>query len=326
MLKIVTHTLAVSLVALAGAGLTANATAQSYPNKPVKIVVSNPAGGTADLLARVVARGLQAQLRQPFVVENRPGASGLLSVEATVQSPADGYTLLMANEQPITILPAVREKMPVNPETALAPITIVATLPFFVVTRADLGATTIADLVRIAKAKPGGLNYGSTGQASASQLMTELFNSVAGVKMVHIPYQGGPQAISSVMSGETDVFFSIPTTALERLNSDKLKFVGITSAKRSANAPNIPTLAEQGVNFEAGSWFAFMAPAGVPKDILNLLHREVMEVMKGPEALRLVEINGAVLVGNTPEEFAQVIKTDTARWKKLAAELNLKMN
>ena len=303
-----------------------SASAQSYPNRPVRIVVSNPAGGTSDLLARIVARGLQARFNQSFVVENRPGASGLLSTEATVKAPADGYTLLVANEQPITILPSFRRDLPFDPEVALAPITMLASMPFFVVARADLGANSIADLVRIAKAKPGALNYGSTGQASASELATELFNSVAGIKMVHIPYQGGPKALMSVLSGESDVFLSVPTTALPQIGSEKLKFLGITSRQRNAKAPNIPTLMEQGfANFETGSWFGMLAPSGIPRDTLDLLQRETVALMRGPEAQKLADVQGANLILNTPAEFAAAIREDVAKWKKLASTLNLKM-
>ena len=306
--------------------LVTSASAQSYPDRPVKILVTNPAGGTADLFARIVSRGLQARLNQPFVVENRPGAAGLIATEAVARAKPDGYTLLVTNENSITILPAIRSDIPYDPATAFTPIRTLGALPFFLVANASLGVNSVSDVIKLARTRGNKLNYGSTGEGGASHLLTERFSSAAGISMVHIPYKGGPDAMASLIAGETDLFFSIPTTALGQLSNSRLKFLAMTGARRSEKAPDVPTLTEQGIrNFEVNSWFGLLGPAGMPPGTLSAISRGVAEVTADPATRAIISGQGAEVVDDTPAEFSIKIQDDLAAWKKTATALGLNL-
>ena len=302
------------------------ASAQPYPSKPVHIIVPNPAGGTTDLLARMLARGLQAQTGQQAIVENRPGAAGLTAAAAVARSPGDGYTLFMTNKGPVTILPAFRRETPYDPETFSA-ISMTISMPFYMIVNARLGVRNVKDFVALAKTRPNAIFYGSTGVGGPSHLLTEQFAEQTGVRLKHIPYQGGPQAFASLIAGETDLFFSVPSTALAHLKDKEATFLGVLSQTRTAEAPDVATIGEQGLEgFEAGAWFGLLGPPGMQDDMKARLREIMSKSFSDAEARNVIDKLGAVFVADSPADFARTVKADLARWRNLAARINLSLD
>ena len=298
--------------------------AQSFPNKPIRLVVPNPAGGTADLLARAIARGIHEKTGSPVLVDNRPGAAGLTATQVVSRSDPDGYTLLFTNEAPITMIPVLRKETPYDP-TAMAAISIVASMPFYMVVNAKLGVSSVHDFIKLARQRT--LHYGSTGIGGASHLLTELFADRSDLKLAHIPYQGGPQAMTNLMSGEVDLFFSIPTTALGQLSAKEARFLAVTSPSRTIEAPNVPTMAEQGIDdFVVGSWFGLLGPPMMPDQLQNQLAQLVRSSFEDQQAKDVVLKQGAQLILNAPADFRKHVAADIDKWKSIASKLNLTMD
>lgn len=306
------------IVAACGAG------AQGYPAKPVRFVSPYPPGGANDILARIISPKLGEYLGQQIVVENRGGATGNIGAELVAKAPPDGYTILMGQASNLTINVSLM-KMPYDPVKDLAPVTLVATTPNLLVVHPSLPVKTVKDLVVLAKAKPGSINYASSGSGSAGHLAAELFKRVAHVEMVHIPYKGAAPALTDVVAGQAHLYFTSPISAQPFVKGGRLRMVAVTSLKRSPSMPDIPTVAESGYpDFEVVSWWGVLTPAGVSKDVTGRLHTEITKVLALPEIKSKFADQGADVASNTPEQFAAYIKSEIAKWGKLIKELGVK--
>ena len=293
------------------------AAAPEYPTKPVRMIVVFPPGSGTDIAARLMAQELSAQLGKQFVVDNRPGAGGMMGAEAAVNSNPDGYTLLMVSSS-YTINPSVYARMPYDPKKDLTPITMIASTPYVFAAHPTVPAKTVAQLVSLAKAKPGQLNYATGGVGVGSHLAGELFKSTANVDIVMVPYKGAPQATADVMAGQVQLAFITFPTGLPLVKSGKLNGLGVTSLKRLAVVPDIPTLAESGMpGFDVETWFGLLAPAGTPGAIVTRLHREVATAL-GKEPIRdKLSSQGYQTVANTPTEFGSVIAREIDKWARV---------
>ena len=301
------------------------ATAQPFPSKPVRLVSPYPPAGVNDLLARILAPKLSEFLGQPVVVENRAGATGNIGAEIVARSPADGHTLLMGQAGNLTINVSLMAKMPFDPVRDFAPITLVAATPNVLVVHPSLPVKSVKDLVALAKAKPGMINYATSGIGSPGHLAAELLNKSAGIKMIHIPYKGAAPALADVIAGNAHLYFTSPASAMPFMPSGRLRMVAVASLKRSALLPDLPTVAEAGYpDFDVSSWWGVVAPAATPREVVLRLHAELLRVIALPETRTKITELGAEIVTNTPEQFAAYIKAETAKWAKLIREVGVK--
>ena len=292
----------------------------AWPTKPVKIVVPFAPGGTTDILARAVAPELSKAFGQTFVVENRAGAGGNVGADIVAKSPADGYTLLMGTVGTHAINKSLYSKMPYDPQKDFAPITLVAGVPNVMVmnteTAARLGINTVPDFIKFARANPGKLNMASSGNGTSIHLAGELFKSMTGVFMTHIPYTGSGPAMMGMVSGQVDVMFDNLPSAMPQIKGGKLKAFAVTSSQRSGAMPELPTVEEAGQlkGFEASSWFGLLAPAGTPADVVNRLQQETAKALNSPAMKEKLLAQGVIPSGNTPAEFAKLIEAEIKKW------------
>jgi tripartite-type tricarboxylate transporter receptor subunit TctC len=302
---------------------TGAATAQSYPSKPIRIIVPYAPGGSTDVVFRILAPRLTEILGQSVVVENRPGGSSTIGLDAAAKSPPDGYTLGIPN---ITFgaNPSLMKKMPFDSEKDLVPVSLVSIVTLVLSVHPSVPAKTVKELIALAKAKPGSLNYGSAGNASANHLATERFNSAAGIKMVHIPYKGGGPAVISIVGGETAVLFATIPSSYQHFQTGKLIALGVSSLKRNGALPNVPSIAEAAIpGFEAIEWNGVMVPAGTPPAVIDRLHQALVKALSIPEVKERIVGLGADPVGNSPDEFAAFIKKEFATWSKVIKEVGI---
>jgi len=288
------------------------------PTKPVRIVVPFAPGGQPDIVARALAEPLGRALGQPVIVENRPGAGGNIAAEAVAKSPPDGHTLLMGTNGPLAVSPALYRNLPYDPLRDLAPVTLVGTSSNLIAVHPSLGVSTLAELVAKAKAEPGKLNFSSVGKGSVSQLSMELLNSVAGIRTVHIPYNGGAPAVTALIAGDVQVLSLNPTALIPQVDAGKVKVIAQTSPRRSPLVASIPTVAESGYpGFEADVWMAVMAPAKTPPDAIRRLNTELVKIIRDP-ALRESLWNRQWIdpVGSTPDEVTTVIRRESDKWAR----------
>ncbi|MGD9943739.1 MAG: Bug family tripartite tricarboxylate transporter substrate binding protein [Burkholderiaceae bacterium] len=291
------------------------AAADAYPSKPIRLVVPYPPGAANDTLGRALAQRLALVLGQPIVVENRPGAGGHLGAEQVARSPADGYTLLIGTSGLIAIGPHIFKKLTYDPQRDLVPITRFATVPYVFGVPATLGLRGAPDLAALAKKTPGGLNYASSGNGSVPHLCGELFNLRAGVKMIHVPYKGGAQAMNDVASGQVQLYCGGIPSLLPHVKAGRIKLVGVTSPNRSPLLPDEPTLAEQGIKgVEVNSWVGLLAPAGTPAAIVQRLAAETARIMAANDMKQYTLSQGAEPEALNPAEFAADIKAESDRW------------
>ena len=298
---------------------------QSYPAKTVRVVVPFPAGGGTDIFARLIGKKFSETLRQPFVVDNRAGAAGIIGCELVARAAPDGYTLLMGTTGTHTTNPAVYAKLPYDSLRDFAPISLVAESPFVLFVHPSLPVRNVKELIALAKSRPGELTYASSGVGSSSHLGFELFNMMAGIKGIHIPYKGLPPATADTIAGNVMMSWDSITASGPFIRAKRIRALGIGSARRSALMPEIPTIAESGLKgFELGSWYAMFAPAGTATQIIQLLHREVVKALSAQDVREQFVALGAEAVGSTPEELAAVLKRDLAKWARVAREANVK--
>lgn len=291
--------------------------ADAYPVKPVKIVVPYPPGGTNDIVVRLVAQKLGDRMGQPFVVENKPGASGNLGAEQVARSAPDGYTLVLVTTGH-SIHPSIYKNLRYSIKTDLSPVSELTAGPMLVMITPSLPYKSVQDVLAAARAKPGTINFGSAGNGSSTHLATELMSSMAGVKMTHVPYSGSAPAMADVMAGNAQLVMDLMFSALPQVNGGKLRAIAITSAKRSPLLPNVPTVAESGVpGFETLAWNGLMAPAGTPKPIIDKLNTEVRKVMDSPELRDRLRAQGFEPAAGTPEQFGALIRAEIDRWAKV---------
>jgi tripartite-type tricarboxylate transporter receptor subunit TctC len=316
-----------SLVLASAAGL-ANDTAKAaeYPSRPIHLIVPYAAGGAADSIARIVAKRVGKSLRQTIVVENRGGGGSIVGTEFVNKAEPDGYTLLLGQSGPISINPAVYKSLPYDPVKDFAPISLTTAYPYVMVVNPALGVKTLQEFVSLAKSKPGALNYGTTGVGAANHLVTELFDSKAGIRMTHIPYRGTALAVADLLAGQVQVVFADPISALQHVNSGTLIALAVTSKDRSPVAPTVPTMSESGYpGFDAVGWHGILAPAKTPPQIVARLNAEIVEALKDPETRTLLESQAMQIVGSSPEAFANFIRQDIAIWKEVADQAKIEV-
>jgi tripartite-type tricarboxylate transporter receptor subunit TctC len=301
------------------------AMAEWQPTKPVKIVVPFSPGGQPDIVARSLAGPLSKALGQPVVVENRPGAGGNIAAEVVANSAPDGYVLLMGTNGPLAVSPALYKSLPYDPLRDFAPVTLVGTAPNLIAVNPALGVASLRELVDKARAQPGKLNFSSVGKGSVSQLSMELLNSVAGIRMEHIPYNGGALAVSALLAGDVQVLSLNPTAILPQMQAGRVKVIAQTGAKRSQLLADVPTVAESGYpGFEAGVWMAVMAPAKTPPDVLRRLNAELVRIVRSPELkASLWDRQWIDPVGSAPEVVTQIILAEREKWARVVKDANI---
>lgn len=304
--------------------LTASAIAQTYPTRPIRLIAPFPAGGLADVLARLVSDEMSKSLGQPIIVENRAGAGGNTGAEAVAKAEADGYTLLMASAGILTANQFLYAKMPFDPETAFAPVSIVADMSMLVVLNPEVDAKTLGEFVALAQSKPGKLNFGSPGVGTTGHLGLALFMHAAKIDITHVPYRGAAPAINDLLGGQIDGVVDNPPTVLTHIVAGKLRPLAVAGKTRLPQLPDVPTAAEAGVsNFEASSWFGIMAPTGTDKGILARLNREVVAALHQPVVAKRIADSGARAVGDSPQEFAKRIAGERLMWGAIIKAANI---
>jgi tripartite-type tricarboxylate transporter receptor subunit TctC len=318
-----------SRTALALAALLAatapRAAADVYPSRPIRFVVAFPPGGGTDIIARTVAQKLAERIAQQVVVDNRPGAGGNIGTDIVAKSAPDGYTLLMGSAGPLAINASLFKTLPFDPIRDLAPVTLAASTPNVLVVHPSLKVSTVNELIELAKAEPGQINFASSGFGTPAQLAGELFNSMAHVRLVHVPYKGASPALADLLGGQVQVMFSTMPPALPHVKDGKLRALAVTSLKRSPAAPDLPTLDESALpGFEASTWHGVVLPAGAPSEIIARLNREIVAILHLPEVVERLSSQGAEALGSTPEEFAAYIRSETAKWARVVRESGAK--
>ena len=309
---------------LLAALLPAAALAQSYPAKPIRFIVPFPPGGGNDTIARLVAQKLSVALGQQVIVDNRPGAGGTIGAEAAARSPGDGYTLFLAGVATHGINPNLRKKLPYDALKDFEAVSLIASAPLLVVVHPSLPAKSVKELIAIARARPGQINYASNGAGGSSHLAGELFNMMAGVKLAHIPYKGLAPALTDLMSGEVQVMFSSAVAMLPQVKAGRLRAIAMTGSKRSAAIPNVPTVAEAGLpGYETGSWYGVVVPAGTPKGAIDRLSREIQTIVKSQDITSRLNEEAVIPIGSTPEAFDKHIRNELARWAKVITAGNI---
>lgn len=306
-----------AVAGLTAALFAAPALAQAYPDKPIRVIVSVPAGATPDVTARLVTPGLARLLGQPLVVDNRGGAGGLIGAELAAKAAPDGYTLFISSPGALTILPHLR-KVPYDTLKDFAPVSLISIGPFVLITHPSVPARTVKELIALAKAQPGKLNYASAGNGVANHLAMELFKQMAGVDITHVPYKGAPQAVTDVVAGHMNMMFNSIAPILGHIKADRVRVLGIASSKRSPQLPEVPTISEAGVpGYASENWFGMFAPAKTPKRIVVRLNEAVVKVVRAPEVQSQFAALGADAVGNSPEEFAAFVRRDMQQYAKV---------
>lgn len=300
--------------------------AQAYPNKPVKVIVPFPAGGSVDVLARIVGEKVSAKWGQPVVVENRAGAGGNIGAEAVYRAEPDGYTILSSPPGPLSINLNLYKSLAYDP-LKFVPITVLAIVPNVITAKIDLPANSVRELIAHAKANPGKVVYASQGNGSTSHLSAQMFATMAGVDLVHIPYKGEGPALTDIVGGRVDMFIGNIAAALRFQQAGKVKFLGVASTRRSPVAPDIPTVTEAGLpGFVTSAWFAMVAPPGTPNAIVQQINGAVVEALKLPDVQKRYLDQGAEPVGNTSAEMAAFVKDEMARWQKVITSANVTLN
>jgi tripartite-type tricarboxylate transporter receptor subunit TctC len=289
-----------------------------YPIHPVRVIVPFPPGGGNDILARAVSARLTESLGQQFIVDNRGGAGGLIGGQIAATSDPDGYTLFLGSMGGLAHNPALRPNLPYNPARDFAGVTLLATSPFILVVYPGLAAKSVQELIALARAKPGTLNYGSAGVASSLHMTGELFKHVTKINIVHVAYKGTAPALTDLLAGQVQMVFSTMPPPLPFVKTGKLRALGVTSAKRSRAAPEVPTIAESGVpGFEVENWQGIVAPAKTPRAIIERLNREMVKVLAQPALIEVFGTQGLDPVGNTPAQFDKLIRTEIEKWTAL---------
>jgi tripartite-type tricarboxylate transporter receptor subunit TctC len=305
-------------LALAMAFPAAAAQAQtSWPTKPIKILVGYAAGGSTDVTARIIAQALSERLGQPVIIENRPGAAGNIAAEAAAKADPDGYTLNMSTSSTFATNPSLYKTLPFNVQTDFGPIALTAFIPNLLVVNPSVPANNVAELIAYLKANPDKVNFGSSGNGSSQHISAALFNALAGVKMAHISYRGGAPAVTDLLSGQVQVVFAPLVEVLQHVRAEKLRALGITTAKRSSLLPDVPTIAESLPGYEVRLWNGLLAPAKTAPDIIDRINRATTDALRSSEVKAKLAEQGSEPVGNSPAEFKAFIDAELVKWKRL---------
>ena len=314
-----------ALIASSLLAFTAAASAADYPARPIRIIVPQSPGASTDLTARIVAQKLNEAFKQPVIVDNRPGSSGIAGTEIVARAPADGYTLMVVASS-FSINPAVGRKLPYDAIRDFTTVSQLSKFPNMLAAHPSTPVKTLQDVIALAKAKPGQLSYASAGLATGTHMTAELLKYMAGIDLLHVPYKGGGPSMAAAMGGQTQLVISTTLGLLTHVRSGKLKGIAITAAKRSAAAPEIPTFAESGVpGYEHEPWNGMFAPARLPKPVLAKVNAEVGRALNSPEVRKVFEQDGADVVASTPEQFAATLKAEIEKWTKVAKAANIKL-
>jgi tripartite-type tricarboxylate transporter receptor subunit TctC len=298
-----------------------------YPNKPIRLIIGFPAGGSTDIVGRVVAQKLGERLGQTIVVENKGGAGGTIGTDAAAKAAPDGYTLTLGTTSTMAVAPSAYSKLGYDPIKSFAPISLVAVTPYLLVVNPQVPANSLAELVALAKSQPGKLNFASAGNGSTTQLAMEMLNDVTGMKMTHIPYKGNADADLAIVSNQVQVLFGSMPALLQHAKSNKLRALAVGSPKRSPALPETPTVAELGYpGFEAALWLGVLAPAGTPKSIIDRLNRELVAIAATPDFKAAMDKNGADATSNTPEQFASLIQNEVSKYGNIVKKLGIKLD
>ena len=288
---------------------------QSYPSRPIRVILSVPAGATPDVTARLLTPGVSHILGQQLVVDNRPGAGGIIGADIAAKAPADGYTIFISSPGALTILPHLRRNLPYDTLRDFTPVSLISIGPFVLITNPGLPVKSVQELIALAKAQPGKLNYASAGNGVANHLAMELFKQMTGVDIVHVPYKGAPQAVTDVVAGNMNMMFNSIAPIVGHIKAERVRVLGIASAKRSPQLPDVPTISEAGVpGFEAVNWFGLFAPAKTPKPIIARLNAAVVKVLHTEDMRAQYAKLGADVVGSSPQEFASYVRRDIAKY------------
>ena len=318
----VLHSCAALTIAWCGAPVLA----QSYPAKPIRLIVGFAPGGGTDVLARALAQQLTESLGQTMAVDNRTGAGGMISAELTAKASPDGYTLLVGSAAAFAINPNLMAKLSYDPVKDFTPVGMFATLSYAVDVHPSLPVKSIRELVALAKAKPGQLNYGSAGTGSSTQLAIEQFLLAANVRMTHVPYKGNTPAMTALMSGEVALVFDPVLTSLPQIKAGRIRALAVTTAKRSALLPEVPTVAEAGLKgYEAGNWFGIFAPAGTPPAVVDRLNGAINAAMTSPQMKDRLQSQGVEPLSGTPQQLAELVKSELAKYAKIVKAANIKI-
>jgi len=305
-------------LALAAGALVASCAAfsqPSYPNRPVRILVPFPAGAGVDIVARMLGQPLTDVWGQAAVVDNRPGAGGTIACELAAKAAPDGYTLLLGNVSTFAMAPSLYKKVNYDPVKSFAPITLIDTSSNVLVAHPSVPATTTQALIALAKAKPGQINYASAGSGTSPHLSAELFKTMAGVDLVHVPYKGSPQALTDLLGGQTQLMFASLVSALPHIRQQRLRALGVTSSKRAAALPEVPTISESGLRgYDVSVWMGIVAPAGTPPTLIAQLNRQIAAILQLPDIRERLAVQGLEAISNSPAEFGSYIASEVRKW------------
>ena len=291
---------------------------QNYPSRPVRMLVGFPPGGGTDIMARIVGAKLADTLGQQVVIENRPGAGGNISAELAAKAPADGYTLLMGHVAPIAIAPSLYPKLAYDPQRELAAISFVASSPNVLAVHAGLAASDVRSLIALARSKPGELRFASSGPGTIQHLAAESFQQAAGIKMLHVPYKGSGQAVIDLIAGQVDMNFDAAPSVINHIRQGRLRALAITTAKRSALVPGVPTIAESGLpGFDFSTWWGLFAPSATPRPVIARLNADTLKALQLPDVKEKLAGVGAEPGGNSPEEFSAFVRSETEKWGRV---------
>ena len=300
------------------AGVPSPAAAQSYPAKPIRFVVPYAPGGTSDILSRLISQKMSEKWGQQVIVDNRAGVGGAIGAELAARAAPDGYTIVMGVVANMALSPGLMPQLKYDPNRDFEPITLIATVPIMIASHPSLPVRRVADLIALAKRKPGAINFASSGTGGLPHLSGELFKRLAGIDLVHVPYKGSAQAVTDTMAGQVQMIFDLMPSTLPHVKQGRLRGIAVCSKTRSNAAPDIPTVIESGLpDYEVTSWFGVLAPAKTPKDIVAQLHAEIGRIIALPDVSQQFAIQGAEPLGSTPEQFRQLIREDITRWSEV---------
>jgi tripartite-type tricarboxylate transporter receptor subunit TctC len=308
-------------------GFVVDSGAQTYPAKPIRLIVPYTPGGDTDVVARLIAPKLSEALRQQVIVDNRPGAGSLIGTEAMLRAPADGYTLAMGTISSLAVLPVTKSNVPYDPVKDIAPIVLATVVPYVLHVHPSVPARTVAELVKLAKSRPGQLTYGTPGIATGIHLTTEYFSSIAHVKLVHVPYKGSGQMVVDLVGGNIPIAFSTFSTTAQHLKSGRLRALATASSARSKEFPQIPTMSEAGYRgFEASTWHGVVTRAGTPRQVLTLLNTEIARILTTGDVRAALVGAGFDIGAGSAEEFERFVRTEIDKWRKVATAANLRVD
>jgi tripartite-type tricarboxylate transporter receptor subunit TctC len=305
----------------------ASALAQQYPSKPLKLIMSFPAGGPTDIVGRLIGQKLTDAWGQNVVIDNRPGGGGMIGGALAAKSPADGYTLFLGGISTLAIAPFVQKNMPFDPVRDFQPVSLTTLQPLLLMTHPSVPVKTVKEFVALARSRPGQINYASSGPGGSGHLAGELFKSMTQTSLVHIPYRGVPPALIDLMSGQVQTMFGTILASVPHIRTGKLRAIAITGPRRSVAITEVPTFAESGMpGFDASSWNGIVVPAGTPRPVVDKLNAEIVRIMQMPAVLERLSPDGTLALNSTPEEFAAYIKSEQAKWSKVVRAANITIN